>query len=118
MLIGKAAKWWEPTVRDFLTHASDRRKPETARLFSSYGNFEAKLKTTFGDPDEKRVAVRKMSGLRQTGSAAFYARDFTQLAAKLDWGSEPLMIQFYNGLNEGVKDELSREDPPDTLAEY
>jgi hypothetical protein len=38
--------------------------------------FERELVKTFGDPDEKKTAERKLTGLKQIGSAANYAAEF------------------------------------------
>jgi hypothetical protein len=118
-LRGDAQAWFEPTMRDWLeTSKISERKQTTKDLFASYGAFEEGLKKAFGNPDEEREAERTMQRLRQTGSAAEYAAKFRRVASHLDWGDEPLMNQFYQGLREDVKDEISKEDRPDELTDY
>jgi hypothetical protein len=120
LLKGRAAEWWEPTLRDFLDHRADAttRKPETNNLFRDVKNFFKALRETFGNPDEQRTAERQLISLRQKGSTGTYAAEFKRISAKLDLGEHALMIYFYGGLRDNVKDELSKEDRPDTLHEY
>lgn len=118
MLKGRAAEWFEPTLRDFLDHKKGERKAETQAIFDNANKFWDKLRETFGNPDEKRAAERQMLSLRQKGSAGGYAADFKRISARLDWGEEALLVQFYSGLRDNVKDELSKEDRPKTLHEY
>ena len=49
-----------------------------------------------------------MQSLWQTGSAANYASKFQQLAAQIQWGAVPLVVQFYKGLKDRVKDDIAR----------
>lgn len=118
LLVGKAAEWWEPTLRDYVTFPEDKRDDDTKEIFADYVLFEKRLRNTFGNPDEQRTAERQLLGLRQSGSTGRYSIEFQRIAAKLDWNDEALMVQFYKGLREDVKDDLSREPRPDDLAKY
>jgi len=71
-----------------------------------------------GSPDEKRKAERVLLTLRQTGSTSNYAAKFRREAAKLAWGDKFLMVRFYQGLKDDVKDILVMEDRPGTLEAY
>ncbi len=115
LLTGKAAEWWEPTLRDYLNHEDAGQDPDTRRVFSDYDAFEQLLTNTFGNPDEVRTAERQLLSLRQTGSASYYSREFTNINAKLDWDDAALIVQFYKGLREDVKDELSKMTRPNSL---
>ena len=79
---------------------------------------EEVLKEAFGDPDETQSAERQLHQLHQKGPASDYAAKFRQVAAHLEWDDDPLMVAFYQGLKDEVKDELIKEDRPNTLAEY
>jgi hypothetical protein len=84
LLTGKVAKWWEPTLRDYLNHKDAGQDPDTQRVFSDYDAFEQLLTNTFGNPDEVRTAERQLLNLRQTGSASYYSREFININAKLN----------------------------------
>jgi len=88
------------------------------RALDCFDEFAKRLTDTFGNPDEERDAERRLSNLKQRGSAADYAADFRLIAGKLDWEDEPLMNFFYAGLKDSVKDELYKADRPDSLAKF
>lgn len=117
-LDGDAMSWYEPLLRDHLEHIETARDQETKDLFTTFANFEKTLKDMFGDPEEDRTAERQLAQLRQTKSASDYATKFKQLAAQLRWEDGPLIVQFYGGLKEDVKDEIARQDRPEELHKF
>src|SRR3569833_87388 len=117
-LEGRALDWFEPILRDYLEEAEDVQDELTLKVFASFDEFAKRLTDTFGNPDEERDAERRLSNLKQRGSAADYAADFRLIAGKLDWEDEPLMNFFYAGLKDSVKDELYKADRPDSLAKF
>jgi hypothetical protein len=116
LLTGKAMEWWEPTLRDYLDNETP--EDETARIFTRYSNFEELLQTSFGDPDEVRTATRKLKALKQTGSAQHLIREFRRIASHIDWDEDSTMELLYDALREDVKDEIAKEDRPDTFDEF
>lgn len=117
-MTGEALAWAEPLLRDFLENDTDNQEKLTQRVFGRYEDFEEELRAIFGDPDEERTAIRKLAKTRQTSSASNYAAQFRQVASRLQWSDKNLMTRFYEGLKDDVKDDLYKEDMPDTLAEY
>ena len=117
-LKGDALSWFEPTMRDYLTKEEEAQEDNTREIFQSYETFEAKLKGTFGSPDEVRTAERQLMKHQQKGSAATYAAGFRQIISKLDWDDDAYIAQFYQGLKEDIKDEVARMDRPSELSEY
>lgn len=117
LLRGRAAEWFEPYLRDYLdNNKKTDRKDETNALFGDFDYFTKALRNTFGNPDELRTAERQLMQLKQRGSAGTYVADFQRIAARVDWGEQALIVCFYNGLRDDVKDELSREARPTNLA--
>jgi hypothetical protein len=118
-LKGDAAAWFEPTMREYLEKGAVSKCTEkTKEIFSNYNKYEKALKEAFGNPDEERDFERQLLQLKQTSSAQEHASKFRQVAAHLEWDDEPLMVQFYKGLKDRVKDELIKEERPDTLGAY
>jgi hypothetical protein len=76
------------------------------------------LEKTFGGPDAKRVVELKLARLKQTGSVSKYTTEFRQVTIHLEYDDEPLMMLFYRGLKEEVKDDLIREKRPDEFTDY
>ena len=119
LLTGKAAEWFEPMLRDY----TDNRKlsecrEDTQKIYSNLSEFKKKFLEAFGNPDEKRIAVRRLMNLKQTGSASSYTREFTTLATKVGWDDAALIEQYYKGLRDDVKDDLSREKRPVKLHDF
>lgn len=56
--------------------------------------------------------------VRQRGSAGAYTTKFKRISAKLELGEQALLIHFYRGLRNNIKDELTKEDRPNTLYKY
>src|SRR5262249_21562903 len=77
-----------------------------------------KLENIWGEVDEEQSAVRKLQLLHQTGPVSEYLAKFRLYASRLQWEDAPLCVMFYNGLKEGVKDEISREEWPRTIEEF
>ena len=107
LLIGRALSWFNP----YIEH------PESyANVFSSYGNFIATFRATFGPVDPAITAANEIRRLNQgKGSASSYASTFVQLAADLGWNDAALISQFRSGLNNEVKDMLVYHDYPTSL---
>lgn len=118
LLRGDALAWFEPIQRDYLEKEDALRHAETRHVFLHYQNFEDQMKATFGDPDESRTAEQQLRNLRQKGSAADYTAKFQQIASHLQWDVGSLMAAYYSGLKDEVKDDLAKEDRPDTMAKY
>lgn len=119
-LAGDALTWFEPSLRDFMENHDQpsNMRPETIESFGDYDRFEQTLLATFGEADEERTKENELRRLTQKGSASQYAAKFKQIAAYLKWDPSYLMGAFYDGLKEHVKDDLYKEDKPNTLNEY
>jgi len=117
-LTGQAARWFEPTLKDYIDHASAKQQVFTKTVFEDYDQFEKELRKVFGDQDERVHAQDRLARLRQTKSTSAYATLFRQDSIRAGINEEGLMQLFYDGLKDDVKDELYKEDRPATLDEY
>ena len=72
----------------------------------------------FRNPNEKREVERQLRQLKQKGSTVKYLAKFYKIAIRTTFNDDTLISQFYKGLKEVVKDELSKEDQPPTLMEF
>ena len=86
-------------------------------FMTNFKEFCNELEQTFGDPDKIGTAERQLYALRQKGSVASYMADFMRFAVVIKWNDQAKAAQFYRGLKDGIKDELSRVGRPDTLKE-
>ena len=99
--------WFQPYVT---------AEPQPSFMMS-FKDFCKELQSTFGDPDEIGTAERQLYALRQKGSVASYMAEFMRFAVVIKWNDQAKAAQFYRGLKDGIKDELSRVGRPDTLKE-
>lgn len=84
----------------------------------TYSKFVEYLRRSYGDPDEKGTAERKIQTLSQKGSASAYFADFQQYSAVLGWDDAPLVSMAIRGLKDELRDQLVLiGDRPKTLSE-
>jgi hypothetical protein len=71
------------------------------------------LKDSFGNANERGIAVREIYKIRQVkDDASLYFTRFMQYAPITGWNTAALIDQAYHGLREGIKDELMQIDWP------
>jgi len=109
-LRGRASRGLRPYLKDWLDCHGNEGTPrtETRLIFHDYEQFEIKLDELYGIPNEETYADRHIRRLRQTTSVASYASEFQRYAADLGRNDAALRSQFYLGLKDAVKAELSR----------
>jgi hypothetical protein len=84
-------------------------------LFHNYIIFKRAMTRTFGDIDEVRTMKKKLMRLTQKRSAINYASLFQQYAAHTEWDDAAQTAQFYRGLKDAVKNDVSRSERPASL---
>ncbi|ELR07900.1 hypothetical protein GMDG_08548 [Pseudogymnoascus destructans 20631-21] len=98
---GPASEWISNYLADYMNHRTPDGKCNTLasqgtkEIFVSWNGFLKTLKANFGDIDERQNAHATLT----------------------NWGDEAICDQFYAGLKDHVKDEISRSDKPDDLRE-
>ena len=105
-LRGPAARWACPYLSD-----------KTHELRNDLTKFTTAIEQAYGDPTRQFRATIELRSLKQTTTAARYTADFQAIASNLSWNDEALCSQFYEGLADPIKDELSK-NPPATLHEF
>jgi len=116
-LRGKAADWIQPHMEEFIDNPSGAGvSARTLELLDNDASFFTALKETFDVGNDTLEADRDLRALRQKTSAAAYRAEFSILAAKVGWNDDALASQFYRGLKEQVRVEITmRHDRPSTL---
>ena len=105
-LRGSAFNWWTPFY--------NQKGPSRPTWLDNFEEFANKLQETFGDPELKRTAAKKISSLKQTKSVGEYWAEFQRYAVQTDFNDSALCFAFRAGLKESVKDALSLVEEPDT----
>ena len=67
------------------------------------GKLKEQFTQVFDDIDAKQTAEQELFHLKQTKSAAAYAAEFQQIAAKTEWKNKALTAKYYKGLKDSVK---------------
>lgn len=113
-----------PDKEEFNLDVRDSLEPglvlgiKTKGVFEDYSEFEEALGSIQRQSNEEQAVIQKMTRLKQQGSVSTYGSMFVQISSVLNWGPELLMEYFYQGLEDAVKDKLSREERPKTLLEF
>ena len=114
-LRGPAADWFTPFIMDM--SRADKARQETKLMFHDYRNFEQGLQQLYGSRDRQQLAIRQLQRLKQNGPASQYTATFRRLALDTDFNDSALRNQYYLGLRDTIKDELTRGDKPENLEE-
>ena len=114
---GKALEWIQPHMEDFIDHPlGEGAKEATAAILGSPNRLFAAMKETFDVGNDTLEADRDLRVLRQRTSAAAYRAEFSILAAKVGWNDDALASQFYRGLKDQVRTEITmHHERPSTL---
>ena len=96
-------------VRPLLGQEDDLDNIDDPVELASKAAFFDYLRSSFGDPDEKGTARRKLTTLKQTSNASAYFAKFRELIAILGWkDQEPIVFRAIDGLTPSLKDEIAR----------
>jgi hypothetical protein len=105
---GKALEWIQPHIEDFIDHPSgEGAKEAIAAILGSTNRLFAAMKEVFDIGNDTLEADRNLRVLRQRTSAAAYRAEFSILAARVGWNDNALASQFYRGLKDQVRTEIT-----------
>ncbi len=99
-LTGAASAWALPYLEESFY------KPSCS--LDNFPSFVEQFTKTFDDPLRAQHANRKLSSLKQTGSAASYAAEFRKIAADSTVDDPSQQVFFFNGLKKALQIELVR----------
>ena len=111
-----ALNWFEPTLWDYMENEKKDHDDKTNKIFISLEKFKKQIRIMFGTINQERTAEHKICNIVQKGATATYAANFQRHAAYTNWDNTALTAQYYKGLKDFIKDEISRSERPSTLA--
>ena len=111
-----ALNWFELTLWDYMKNEKKDRDDETNKIFTSLEEFKKQIRIVFETIDQKRTAEREICNIVQKGATAMYAANFQRHAVYMNWDNTALTAQYYKGLKDFIKDEISCSERPSTLA--
>jgi len=110
-----AFDWVDLKLHEFLDKTPKKWMNNKKFIFSDYKKFKNELWRAFKVVNKKQAAERRLHILKMNKLAAKYAAEFQQIAALTDWDDDALVLQYYWGLNETIKDEIVRMNQPEEL---
>ncbi len=103
-----AFTWFHHYLMNYLQKKSEKREEEINMIFRDSQTFEKCLRRVFKDIDKKCTAKRQLYNLRQKIFAATYSISFQHIAMNMKWDDAALISQFYQKLQEKVKNEIAK----------
>jgi len=110
-----AFDWVNLKLHEFLDKTSKKWMNNKEFIFDNYKKFKNELQRAFRVVDEKWAAERRLHILKMNKSAVKYVTEFQWIAALMNWDNDALVLQYYWGLNETIKDEIVRMNRPEKL---
>ncbi len=110
-----AFDWVNLKLHEFFDKTLKKWMNNKEFIFSNYKKFKNELQRAFKEVDEKQAAERWLHILKMNKSAVKYATEFQWIAALMNWDNDALVLQYYWGLNETIKDEIVRMNWPEEL---
>ncbi len=105
-----AFTWFHHYLTNYLQKKSEEREEEINMIFRDSQMFEKCLRRVFENIDKKCTAKRQLYNLRQKIFAATYSISFQHIAMNMKWDDAALISQFYQKLQEKVKNEIAKID--------
>jgi len=110
-----AFDWVDLKLHEFLNKTLKKQMNNKKFIFNNYKKFKDELQRAFRVVDKKWAAERWLHILKMNKSAVKYAAKFQWVATLTDWDDNALVLQYYWGLNEAIKDEIARMNWPEKL---
>ncbi len=105
-----AFTWFHHFLMNYLQKKSEKREEKINTIFRDSQMFKLRLRRVFENIDKKCTAKRQLYNLRQKIFAATYSISFQHIVMNTKWNDAILISQFYQKLQEKVKNEITRID--------
>ncbi len=109
-LRNNAFTWFHHYLTNYLQKKSEKWEEKINTIFRDSQTFKLRLRRVFEDIDKKCTAERQLYNLRQKIFAATYSISFQHIVMNTKWDDAALISQFYQKLQEKVKNEIVRID--------
>ena len=110
-----AFDWVDLKLHKFLDKTLKKWMNNKEFIFNNYKKFKNELQRAFKIVDKKWAAERWLHILKMNKLTAKYVTEFQWIAALMNWDDNALVLQYYWGLNETIKDEIVRMNWPEEL---
>lgn len=106
-LRGPPLLWFQPVIQMYTAADPDAEIPAE---FQSFATFVESIRTLYGDPDIQRNSERAIHHIKQDRTVAEYISRFATHAQHTKFDDSALASHFYEGLDDGIKDELATRE--------
>ena len=79
-------------------------------MFTNFEIFKIHARRMFEDIDTERTVTRELINLEWKRTASMYTAQFQKVSFNLSWENAALTEQFYRGLKNVVKNDITREE--------
>jgi len=110
-----AFDWVDLKLHEFFNKTSKKWMNNKKSIFNNYKKFKNELQRAFKVVDKKQAAKRWLHILKMNKLTVKYAAEFQWIAALMNWDDDALVLQYYWGLNETIKDEIVRMNQSEEL---
>ena len=110
-------KWVQLHLKDFLKCTEDTWEVKSQTIFNMFLRFKKSICKIFTNINAERTAERTLISLQQENSAITYVIKFQKVTISTNWEDISLTAQFYKELKNAVKNNLIREDWPESLSD-
>ena len=107
--------WVNLKLHEFLDKSLKKQDINKESIFSNFKKFKKELQKTFEVIDEKRAVKWWLYMLKMNKSAIKYSVKFQHIVTLTDWDDDILVLQYYWGLSEDIKDEIVWRDCSEEL---
>ncbi len=102
--------WFHHYLTNYLQKKSEKWEEEINIIFRDSQMFKKHLRKVFENIDKKCTAEWQLYNLQQKIFAATYLISFQHIAMNMKWDDAAFISQFYQKLQEKVKNEITRID--------
>ena len=109
-LWGDVFDWVQTHLKDFLKNSQVKHEDIMNKIFDQFDDFKRHIQILFGDINAEWTTEWMLMNLQQQGSAATYTVKFQRIAFKTEWEDVSLTTQFYRGLKDSVKNDITKAE--------
>ena len=102
-------------LKNFLKNSQVKHKDIINEIFDQFSDFKKHIQELFEDIDAEWTVKQTLMNLQQWGSVTVYAAEFQRIVFKTEWGDVSLTVQFYRGLKNDIKNDITKAEWSETL---
>ena len=102
-------------LKNFLKNSQAKWEDIINKIFNQFSSFKKHIWVLFEDINAEWITEQTLMNLQQWESVTTYAAEFQRIAFKTEWEDVLLIMQFYRGLKNSIKNNITKIKQSDTL---